>query len=62
MLRYRRNALGRTLEGNHTMPHENVIDESPPREATLALRAGRKCPAAGRPAAEEKLRLRLFKD
>jgi hypothetical protein len=61
MLRYRRSALGRTLEGNHEMQHENLIDESPPPEVTRILRARLRASAAGRPVAEKKLRVRLFK-
>ena len=61
MLRYRRNALGRTLEWNHEMQHENLINESPPSEVPMIFCARRRGPAAGRPAAEKKLRVRLFK-
>jgi hypothetical protein len=62
MLRYRRNALGRTLEGNRKMQHENSIKKLPPPEAARSPRARLRGPAAGRPAAEKNLRVRLFKD
>jgi hypothetical protein len=61
MLRYRRHALGRMLEGNHQMQHENLTEKSPPPEATLALRAGTDCPPAARSEAPKKRRVRLFK-